>query len=58
MKIYFYKKNKKCLNIKEYYNKKKNEHVEIGKQSPLKKEWKIFLACSSHAVRTRVSKTV
>ena len=35
----------------------KNEHVEIGKQSPLKQEWKLFLKSSSLFVRI-VSKIV
>lgn len=30
---------------------KNNEHVEIGKQSPLKQEWKWFLKSSSLFVR-------
>ena len=30
---------------------KYNEHVEIGKQSPLKQEWKEFLKSSSLFVR-------
>ena len=30
-----------------------DEHVEIGKQSPLKQEWKKFLKSSSLFVRNR-----
>ena len=37
---------------------KYNEHVEIGKQSPLKQEWKKFLKSSSLFVRKLVSKMV
>ena len=32
-----------------------SEHVEIGKQSPLKQEWKSFLKSSSLFVRIHVS---
>ena len=36
----------------------KSEHVEIGKQSPLKQEWKSFLKSSSLFVRTRFKNSV
>ena len=35
-----------------------SEHVEIGKQSPLKQEWKSFLKSSSLFVRTRFKNSV
>ena len=39
------------LIINLYKRKSINEHVEIGKQSPLKQEWNLFLKSSSLFVR-------